>query len=40
VRIVDGAAPAAVARATELCARYWHFLLAVWLAMLALFLAT
>lgn len=28
------------ARAVELCARYWHFLLVVWALMMALFVAT
>ena len=35
-----GAAPADVARSVDLCALYWHFLLLVWLGMLALFVNT
>ena len=38
-RIFTGA-PQAAARAVQLCARYWDFMLLVWLAMLALFVAT
>lgn len=39
-RVLGGGAPRAAARAVQLCARYWHFMLLVWLAMLALFAAT
>lgn len=38
-RIFPAAGPGA-ARAVQLCARYWHFMLLVWLAMLALFATT
>lgn len=39
-RIFGETAPHAAARAVQLCARYWHFMLLVWLAMLALFVVT
>lgn len=40
VRILDGAGPTAVERSVQLCARYWHYLLGVWVAMLTLFVVT
>ena len=40
-RLLGGAAPAAAAaRALQLCARYWDFMLLVWLAMMGLFVST
>ncbi|MGF1549641.1 MAG: heme-copper oxidase subunit III [Sphingomonadaceae bacterium] len=39
-RAFAGAAPRTVARGAQLCARYWHFMLLVWLAMMVLFVAT
>jgi cytochrome c oxidase subunit III len=39
-RVIKGEALDAVARSIQLCARYWHFMLLVWLAMAALFVAT
>ena len=38
--ILGGTAPAAATRAVELCGRYWHFMLLVWIVMLGLFVAT
>ena len=35
-----GATSAATARMVQLCARYWHFLLLVWVAMMGLFVST
>jgi cytochrome c oxidase subunit 3 len=35
-----GAPSAATARMVQLCARYWHFLLLVWAAMMGLFVST
>lgn len=39
-RVFGGGAPAAVARGVQLCARYWHFMLLIWLIMLGLFVST
>jgi len=39
-RVVGGASAAAVRRPVELTARYWHFLLLVWLLMFGLLLMT
>jgi cytochrome c oxidase subunit 3 len=38
-RLLAGAAPEA-ARAVQLCARYWEFMLLVWLVMMGLFVST
>ena len=39
-RIFEGAVTAGTARAVQLCARYWHFLLLVWALMMGLFVST
>ncbi len=39
-RLFGGAEPAAVALTVELCAVYWHFLLAVWVVLFALLSST
>ncbi|SNS75956.1 cytochrome c oxidase subunit 3 [Sphingomonas laterariae] len=39
-RAFAGTVPAGLARSVTLCARYWHFLLLVWLAMFGLLLMT
>lgn len=39
-RILAGGTSAQLARPAQLCARYWDFLLLVWLAMLGLFVLT
>jgi cytochrome c oxidase subunit 3 len=38
--VLVGATSAATARMVQLCARYWHFLLLVWVAMMGLFVST
>lgn len=38
--IVRGAPAAAATRAVQLCGRYWHFMLLIWLIMLGLFVLT
>ena len=38
--VFSGAIPAATVRGIELCGRYWHFMLLVWLVMLGLFVST
>ncbi|HEX9857504.1 MAG TPA: cytochrome c oxidase subunit 3 [Paracoccaceae bacterium] len=38
LRLGDGASPARVRLGVELCATYWHFLLGVWIALLAVML--
>ena len=38
--ILRGAPAAAATRAVQLCGRYWHFMLLVWLIMLGLFVLT
>lgn len=40
MRVFSGAQPGAVAHSVTLCARYWHFLLLVWLVMFGLMLMT
>ncbi len=39
-RLLGGAEPAAVRLSVELCAVYWHFLLAVWIVLLAMLTTT
>ncbi len=39
-RVFGGGAAAGAARTVQLCARYWHFMLLVWLIMLGLFVST
>lgn len=39
-RLLDGRSIATVAQPVRLCARYWHFLLLVWLVMFGLLLMT
>lgn len=39
-RIFDSATPTQMARPAQLCARYWDFMLLVWLIMLGLFVLT
>jgi cytochrome c oxidase subunit III len=40
LRVWGGAEPAAVRLAVELCAVYWHFLLAVWIVLFAMLSST
>lgn len=39
-RLYSGASPSEVRLSVELCTVYWHFLLAVWLALFAMLLST
>ena len=40
IRLWSGTPPAEVAVSVELCAVYWHFLLAVWVVLFALLSST